>query len=308
MRQYLEQLNRILTEGNVRTDRTGTGTISLFGDVNMSFDLSEGFPLQTTKKVSFKNVAAELLWFLAGDTRVDTLVKQGVNIWVPDWKRIQKARGYSDDECSSMLYMMRAGTTYETTGDILRDSQGSAYTTLTHDMVNLPHIYGEQWRNFGGLDQISELIRGLKEDPYSRRHIVSAWNASEICKMALPPCHTLFQFYVEGENKLSCKMYQRSADFLLGVPYNIASYALLTHMVAASTGMVPHKLFLTFGDAHVYRTHVSQVRELLTREPRKLPTLSLAQGVHDLFKFKLEDMTVEGYDPLPAIKAPLEVG
>ena len=308
MWEYHRALKQVLDHGTSQSDRTGAGTTSLFGSVNLEFDLRDGFPIQTTKKVSFKNVAAELLWFLSGDTRVDTLVRQGVNIWNADWRRIQKRRGYSDSECDSMLYMMRAGTPYETPGELLRDTSGNAYSSLPLDMVNLPHIYGEQWRNFHGTDQIAELIQGLKTDPHGRRHIVSAWNASEIGKMALPPCHTMFQFYVDKDMQVSCKMYQRSADQLLGEPYNIASYALLTHLVARHLGYTPHKLFISIGDAHVYNTHLEQVKEVLSRTPRKLPKLVVAPEVTDIFGVKLEHLSLEGYDPYPAIKAPLEVG
>lgn len=298
MRQYLESLNRVLIDGKVRKDRTGTGTVSLFGDIQLSFDLSQGFPIQTTKRVSLKNVAAELLWFLAGDTRVSTLVRQGVNIWVPDWKRAQKSKGRTDEECEQALALMR-------------DCGGlplSHPCPVPPDMDELSLIYGHQWRNFFGTDQILEVLDSLKNDPYSRRHMVSAWNPAQTSQMALPPCHVLFQFYVEDDNLLSCKMYQRSADSYLGVPYNIASYALLTHLVARHVGMTPHKLYLTFGDYHIYLNHVDAVNTVLSRVPRELPTLWLNPDKTDIFDFTLGDIRLDGYDPHPAVKAEISVG
>ena len=309
MRAEQDAIRYIIAKGEDRGDRTGAGTTSVFGDISLSFDLREGFPLLTTKKVSFRNVLLELLWFLSGDTRVSSLVRNGVNIWVADWRRhVKKTRGASDEECDRLLEVMRRMPKTDGVGVPGWDSN----LLLAQD--NLTDVYGKQWRNFGttpgeGVDQISQLLEGLVSDPYGRRHIVSSWNPVDLPGMALPPCHTMFQFYVHTDGGLSCKMYQRSADFFLGVPYNIASYALLTHLVARNVGLEPRKLFITFGDAHLYRTHLDAARELLEREPLQLPRLSFAEGApQSLFLIGGNDVTVEGYDPHPPIKAPLEVG
>ena len=302
MIQYQKALAKVLQEGEESPDRTGAGTTSLFGGVQVSFDLREGFPLQTTKKVSFKNVAAELLWFLDGDTDITTLVKSGVGIWTADWKRYQKGRGYTDSQLDALLEAVK---------------NGDEVKHWDPQITKLPYIYGEQWRAFSDpahkdpspVDQIRDLVDGLCKDPHSRRHIVCAWNPLATDLMALPPCHTLFQMHVDPSKKfLDCHMYQRSADMVLGVPYNIASYALLTHLVAVAVGMEPRRLIITFGDAHVYRTHMVAARELLSRTPGKLPKLLLKPGKKGIFGWKLEDMSVEGYDPMPAVRAPLEVG
>ena len=264
MKQYLELLNRILTEGDVKKDRTGTGTISLFGH-QMRFDLEEGFPLLTTKKLHLKSIIYELLWFLSGDTNVKELQKNGVRIW-NEWA----------------------------------DENG-----------DLGHIYGYQWRSWPcadgtSLDQISQVVKQIKETPDSRRLIVSAWNAGEIDKMALPPCHTMFQFYV-NKGKLSCQLYQRSADTFLGVPFNIASYALLTMMMAQVCGLKPGTFVHTLGDAHIYLNHVDQVRLQLTREPKALPQMKINPEVKDIFAFKYEDFELTGYEPWPHIKGEISV-
>jgi thymidylate synthase len=263
-RQYLELLAEVLAQGARKSDRTGTGTLSVFGR-QLRFPLAERFPLLTTKKLHVKSIFYELLWFLRGDTNVKWLQERGVTIW-DEWA----------------------------------DENG-----------NLGPVYGYQWRHWRTpdgreIDQIQQLIRSLREKPDSRRHLVTAWNPADVEKMALPPCHALFQFYVAG-GRLSCQMYQRSADLFLGVPFNIASYALLTLMVAQVTGLKPGEFILTLGDAHLYLNHLEQAREQIAREPRPFPRLKLNPAVKELLEFKYEDFTLEGYDPHPAIKAPIAV-
>ncbi len=264
MQVYLDLLRHVLDHGVPKDDRTGTGTLSVFG-AQMRFDLSAGFPLVTTKKVHLRSVIHELLWFLRGDTNVAYLHEHGVSIW-DEWANEQ--------------------------GD-------------------LGPVYGKQWRSWGcpdgrTVDQIGELVRMLRENPDSRRLLVCAWNVGEIDQMALPPCHCLFQFYV-AQGKLSCQLYQRSADLFLGVPFNIASYALLTHMLAQVTGLQVGEFVHTFGDAHLYRNHLEQTRLQLSRSPRPLPTLRLNPQVRDLFAFTFDDIEILNYDPHPAIKAPVAV-
>lgn len=264
MQIYLDLLRQILDRGVEKSDRTGTGTLSIFGP-QMRFDLRDRFPLLTTKKLHLKSIVHELVWFLSGSTNVSYLRAHGVTIW-DEWA----------------------------------DGEGE-----------LGPVYGHQWRAWpardgGSIDQIARLIEGLKSHPDSRRHIVSAWNPAEIDRMALPPCHALFQFYV-ARGELSCHLYQRSADVFLGVPFNIASYALLTAMVAQVTDLRPGELVHTLGDAHLYLNHLEAAREQLTRTPRDLPTLRLNPAVRSIFDFRFEDVTVAGYDPLPAIKAPIAV-
>ena len=264
MRLYLDLLRHVLDNGTPKSDRTGTGTVSIFG-AQLRFDLNAGFPLLTTKKVHLKSIIHELLWFLQGDTNVKYLKDNGVSIW-NEWAK-------SD-------------------GD-------------------LGPVYGRQWRSWPApdgrhIDQISQVIVQLKKNPDSRRMIVSAWNVADLDKMALMPCHALFQFYV-ADGKLSCQLYQRSADMFLGVPFNIASYALLTLMVAQVCGLKPGDFVHTFGDTHVYRNHFDQTREQLARTPRALPVMKLNPAVMDILDFKYADFTLEGYDPHPAIKAPVAV-
>ena len=262
-RQYLDLLRDLLEAGMRRGDRTGTGTLGLFGR-QMRFDLEHGFPLLTTKKVHFKSVVVELLWFLRGETNVRWLQERGVSIW-DEWA----------------------------------DPDG-----------NLGPVYGKQWRSWaapdgGSIDQIQRLIDGLRSDPYSRRHVVSAWNPAEVESMALPPCHCLFQFHV-AEGRLSCQLYQRSADVFLGVPFNIASYALLTMMIAQAVGLRPGDFVHTLGDAHLYANHVEQARTQLAREPRPFPRVTLASR-RDVFAYEVEDVKLEAYDPHPLIRAPIAV-
>ena len=264
MRAYLDLLQHILDHGTPKSDRTGTGTLSVFG-YQMRFDLSQGFPLLTTKKLHLRSIIHELLWFLAGDTNVRSLQAHGVTIW-DEWA----------------------------------DAEG-----------DLGPVYGAQWRSWpardgGTIDQIARVVEAIRKNPDSRRHIVSAWNVADLDAMALPPCHALFQFWV-AEGRLSCQLYQRSADVFLGVPFNIASYALLTHMVAQVTGLGVGDFVHTLGDAHLYSNHLDQARLQLTREPRPLPTMTLNPEVRSIFDFKYEDFTLSGYDPHPAIKAPIAV-
>ncbi|HPL04984.1 MAG TPA: thymidylate synthase [Bacteroidales bacterium] len=264
MKQYLQLLQHVKDNGIIKTDRTGTGTKSVFG-YQMRFDLSEGFPCVTTKKLHLKSIIHELLWFLKGDTNIKYLNDNGVRIW-NEWA----------------------------------DENG-----------DLGHVYGYQWRswqtaNGESIDQITKLIHDLKNNPDSRRHIVSAWNVADIDNMALPPCHTFFQFYV-ADNKLSCQLYQRSADLFLGVPFNIASYALLTLMVAQVCGYKPGDFVHTFGDAHIYLNHMEQIELQLSREPRALPTMKINPKVNDIFSFKYEDFELVNYDPHPHIKGVVSV-
>ncbi len=259
-RQYLDLLHTVLDRGKDRLDRTGTGTRGVFGH-HMRFDLSEGFPLLTTKKLHVKSIIHELLWFLSGSTNIRPLQAAGVRIW-DEWA----------------------------------DSNG-----------DLGPVYGHNWRNFGGeVDQISKLVHDIKTTPHSRRLIVTAWNPLELHKVALPSCHVLHQYYVQ-DGKLSCQLYQRSADVFLGVPFNIASYALLTLMLAQVTGLLPGEFVHTMGDTHLYLNHLEQAELQLTREPRQLPTMRLNPDVTDIFSFEPSDFTLTGYDPHPHIKAEVSV-
>lgn len=264
MKQYLELLQHVLDHGSSREDRTGTGTVGAFG-YQMRFDLSEGFPLLTTKKLHLRSIIHELLWFLRGETNIKYLKDNGVSIW-DEWA----------------------------------DENG-----------DLGPVYGSQWRSWpdgkgGSIDQIANVVHDIKTNPFSRRLLVTAWNPAEIQDMALPPCHCLFQFYV-NDGKLSCQLYQRSADIFLGVPFNIASYALLTMMMAQVCGLQPGDFVHTFGDAHIYKNHLDQVRLQLSREPRPLPTMRLNPEVKDIFGFRYEDFTLENYNPHPHIKGEVSV-
>ncbi len=264
MRQYLELLDHVLKNGTRKSDRTGTGTISVFG-YQMRFNLEEGFPLMTTKKLHLKSILHELLWFISGDTNIKYLKDNGVKIW-DEWA----------------------------------DKDG-----------NLGPVYGYQWRSWPAadgrkIDQLTNVVRSIKMSPDSRRHIVCAWNAGEIEKMVLPPCHILFQFYV-ADGKLSCQLYQRSCDIFLGVPFNIASYALLTLIVAQATALKPGEFVHTLGDAHIYLNHIEQVKLQLTREPLKLPKMTINPDVTDITKFKYEDFTLSDYSAHPHIKGDISV-
>ena len=297
MKQYLDLLTRIKTEGAVKTDRTGTGTKSVFGH-QMRFDLSQGFPLLTTKKVFLKGIIHELLWFLNGDTNIKYLVDNGVHIWDNDAYR------YYNELC------VKEGVLPVTMEEFLRAAQEGIDSPIEgYKFGDLNHVYGYQWRswprpNGEAIDQIQQAVDLIKNNPDSRRIIVSAWNVADVEKMALPPCHTLFQFYV-ADGKLSCMLYQRSADTFLGVPFNIASYALLTMMMAQVCGLEAGEFVHTLGDTHLYLNHLEQVDEQLSRTPRVLPTMRLNPDVKSIFDFKFEDFTLEGYDPYPTIKAPM---
>ncbi|WP_293786098.1 thymidylate synthase [uncultured Aeromicrobium sp.] len=264
MRAYLDLVQRILDEGVEKSDRTGTGTLSVFGH-QMRFDLSEGFPLVTTKKVHVRSVVGELIWFISGDTNIGYLKDNRISIW-DEW---------------------------------------------ADDAGDLGPVYGHQWRSWPApdgrqIDQLAQVIENLRHDPDSRRHLVSAWNVADLDRMALAPCHAFFQFYV-ADGKLSCQLYQRSGDVFLGVPFNIASYALLTHMVAQVLGFEVGDFVHTLGDAHLYLNHLDQAREQLTRDPRPLPTLRLDPAVRSIDDFAIESVEILGYDPHPAIKAPVAV-
>lgn len=298
-KQYLDLLKDILDNGVYKDDRTGTGTYSLFGR-QIRFNLQEGFPLLTTKKIFTKGIIHELLWFLAGDSNLQYLVKNGVHIW-DDWP----LRFYAD---SMKKEGKEALSRDEFLKKIVEDDK------FAQKWGELGPIYGFQWRHWptpdgGEIDQITDVIAQIKKNPNSRRLIVSAWNAADIEDMAkagLPPCHTMFQFYVL-DGKLSCQLYQRSADTFLGVPFNIASYALLTHMIAQVCGLQVGDFVHTFGDVHIYKNHLDQVKEQLSRDMRSLPTLKLNPKVKDIFSFRFEDIEVLNYDPHPAIKAPVAV-
>jgi thymidylate synthase len=279
-RSYLDLLQTVLTRGRERKDRTGVGTLGLFG-AQLRFDLRERFPLLTTKKVHLKSIIHELLWFVSGSTQVQPLRDAGVSIW-DEWA--------TPEQCAK----------------------------FGRQPGDLGPVYGHQWRNFGatrkpdgsyerdGVDQLAAIVRDIRETPHSRRLLVTGWNPEEATQVALPPCHTLFQFHVQ-DDEVSCHLYQRSADLFLGVPFNIASYALLTMMVAQATGKKPGDFVHSFGDVHLYANHLEQAREQLGRTPRPLPVMKLNPERRDLFAFRYEDFTLEGYEPHPAIKAPVAV-
>ncbi|MBR3590917.1 MAG: thymidylate synthase [Alistipes sp.] len=295
MKQYLELLDKICREGVVRDDRTGTGTKGIFG-YQMRFNLSEGFPLLTTKRVFLKGVIHELLWFLKGDTNIKYLVDNGVHIWDSDAFR------YYNELCVKHGVLPVDKDTFLAAAGIESPIEGYRFGDLNN-------VYGYQWRSWpkpdgGSIDQIQGVIDTIKSNPSSRRIIVSAWNVADVGSMALPPCHTMFQFFV-ADGKLSCQLYQRSADTFLGVPFNIASYALLTMMIAKECGLEAGDFVHTLGDAHLYLNHLEQAKEQLKREPRKLPKMHLRDGVKSIFDYTYDDFELEGYDPHPAIKAPL---
>lgn len=295
MKQYLELLGKIRNEGVVRDDRTGTGTKGIFG-YQMRFDLAEGFPLLTTKRVFLKGVIHELLWFLKGDTNIKYLVDNGVHIWDSDAYR------YYNELCIRHGVLPVDMDTFLVAAGVDSPIEGYRFGDLNN-------VYGYQWRSWpshdgGTIDQIKQVIQTIKTNPSSRRMIVSAWNVADVGSMALPPCHTMFQFFV-AEGRLSCQLYQRSGDTFLGVPFNIASYALLTMMIAKECGLQPGEFIHTLGDAHLYLNHIEQADEQLSREPRPLPTMRLNPAKSSVFDYEYDDFELVDYNPHPAIKAPL---
>ncbi len=288
MKQYIDLCKYILENGVKKEDRTGTGTISVFG-YQMQFDLSEGFPLLTTKKVHLKSIIHELLWFISGSTNIKYLVDNDVRIW-NEWPyEIYKKSSEFQNE-----------TLEEFASKIKDDAE------FAKKWGNLGPVYGKQWRNFDGVDQLAELIDQIKNNPNSRRLIISAWNPSEVKDMALPPCHAFMQFYV-AEGKLSCQLYQRSADVFLGVPFNIASYALFTMMIAQVCGLKPGKFVHTLGDAHIYLNHLEQINKQINRSLRKLPTMEINPNVKSIFDFKYEDFNLKDYNPHSGLKGKVAV-
>ena len=301
MKQYHKLLRYILDQGVRKDDRTGTGTVSVFG-YQMRFDLNQGFPLLTTKKVHFKSIVHELLWFIAGDTNIKYLVENGVSIW-NEWPFENWLRENFMQEDYPSGSPQRKDLMSEFVAKIADDQE------FAQKYGCLGPVYGKQWRKFEGVDQLANIIDSLKTNPDSRRHIVSAWNPKDVpvmVKAGLPPCHTIFQFYV-SEEKLSCQLYQRSADVFLGVPFNIASYALLTQMVAHVCDLKLGEFIHTFGDAHLYVNHLQQVDEQLAREPIKLPELKINRRVYSIFDFVFDDLELLGYRPYAAIAAPVAV-
>lgn len=312
--QYLDLLRLVLDRGTKKQDRTGTGTLSVFGH-QMRFDLSDGFPILTTKRVAFRRIVSELLWFIKGDTNIRYLLQHNNHIW-DEWafKRWVESPDYTGPDMTDFG---------------LRSQQDEAFRAVYEEQMelfvnrvledeafaakygHLGDVYGKQWRHWqttrgDTIDQLKLVIDGIRNNPDSRRHIVTAWNPEDVPTMALPPCHTLFQFYV-ADGRLSCQLYQRSADIFLGVPFNIASYALLTHMVARECGLEAGEFVHTLGDAHLYLNHVEQAKLQLSRDMRPLPTLQLADGVADIFSYEPGHIRLEGYDPHGTIKAPIAV-
>jgi thymidylate synthase len=277
MKTYLDALHDVLNNGTVREDRTGTGTIGMFG-MQQRYDLSLGFPAVTTKRLAFKACLSELLWFIEGSG---------------DEKRLREILHGSRESEKTTIWTANATAPY--------------WLPKAQFEGDLGRVYGVQWRDFGGVDQLTNLIRDLRNDPYGRRHIITAWNPGELDLMALPPCHCFAQFYVDANNRLSCQMYQRSCDMFLGVPFNIASYSLLTHMIAQVCGLDVGEFVHTLGDAHIYVNHVEQVQEQLSRKPLALPTLWINPEVKDITKFTMEDFRLDGYECHPPIKAPMAV-
>ena len=301
MKQYLDLLKLVKETGIKKEDRTGTGTISIFGH-QMRFNLQDGFPLMTTKKVNLDSIIHELLWFIRGDTNIRYLVQNGVNIW-NDWP----FQSWLNETGQADKYVMHSVEWKEMmkifVETIIRDED------FASQYGDLGPVYGKQWRDFEGVDQLEQVIQDIKNSPDSRRLIVSAWNPKDIpvmIKSGLPPCHTLFQFYVSN-GRLSCQLYQRSADVFLGVPYNISSYALLTLMIAKVTGLEPGEFVHSFGDTHIYLNHLEQVEEQLSREPHSLPQLKIKNNRSSLFEFEINDFELTEYNPHPFISAPIAV-
>lgn len=301
MQQFHDLLKHIIENGHQKGDRTGTGTLSVFG-YQMRFNLQEGFPLLTTKKVFYKGIFHELLWFLNGDTNIRYLVKNGVGIW-NEWP----FQNYLNENNLTDKFPKYSDEWKQKLKEFTLEIKESQY--FSDKWGELGPVYGKQWRDFEGVDQITQVIEDIKKNPNSRRLIVSAWNPKDIPvmqKSGLPPCHTLFQFYI-ANGKLSCQLYQRSADVFLGVPFNIASYALLTHMVAQVCDLEVGDFVHTFGDAHIYSNHLEQVEELLSRKPKELPQVKLNKSIKSIFDFKIDDIEIEGYNPDDPIKAQVAV-
>lgn len=312
--EYLDLCQLVLDQGVERMDRTKTGTYSVFGH-QMRFDLSKGFPLLTTKSVNFRLIASELLWFIKGDTNIRYLLENNNNIW-NEWafKRWVESDEYDGPDMTDFgnrsLQDPEFNEQYKEQMDLFKQKVLSD-DEFAKKYGDLGFVYGKQWRDWKtsqdeSIDQLKNVIDEIKENPYSRRHIVSAWNPEDIPHMALPPCHTLFQFYV-ADGKLSCQLYQRSGDIFLGVPFNIASYALLTHLIAHETGLEVGEFVHTIGDAHIYINHVEQVKTQLKRDIREFPTLTLNKDKESIFDFELSDFTIENYNPHPIIRAPIAV-
>ena len=288
MKQYLDMCRFVLENGKMKTDRTNTGTVSYFG-YQARYDLEEGFPLLTTKKVHLKSIIHELLWFISGDTNIKYLVDNDVRIW-NEWpfEAYKKSDEFQGEDLKEFAQKIKDDNEF------------------AKKWGNLGPVYGKQWRDFGGVDQLENLVNDLKNNPNSRRLIISAWNPPLIPSMALPPCHAFMQFYV-NDGELSCQLYQRSADIFLGVPFNIASYSLFTMMLAQVCGLKAKWFVHTLGDAHIYTNHFEQVNLQLTREPRKLPIMKINPEIKSIYDFKYEDFTLEGYDPHPLIKGVVAV-
>ncbi|WP_203248851.1 thymidylate synthase [Sporosarcina beigongshangi] len=310
MKQYIELCKHVLETGTKKEDRTGTGTVSVFG-YQMRFDLNEGFPLMTTKKTAFRLISSELIWFLKGDTNVKALIEDRNPIW-DEWAFEQwvNSAEYAGPDMTDFGHRATQDEQFEAIYKIEMDAFKKRVIEdddFANKYADLGPVYGKQWRSWttgdGTIDQITNLIEGIKRNPDSRRHIVTAWNPSEVEDMALPPCHALFQFYV-ADGKLSCQLYQRSADIFLGVPFNIASYALLVHLIAHECGLGVGEFVHTLGDAHIYTNHIDQVNEQLSREPKKLPTLKLNIGDKSILSLETTDIELENYEFHPKIKAP----
>lgn len=310
MKQYLDMLEHVMKNGEKREDRTGTGTLSVFG-YQTRFDLREGFPIMTTKKMPFRVIFEELMWFLRGETNVRQLLEKDVNIWNADAYRNFRNKVNTMDE----RYHHLLDLTEERFIQWIKDDYDFA-----REFGDLGPIYGEQWRSWGKpaeswmgvehIDQIAKVIESIKKDPYGRRHIVTAWNPADVDDMALPPCHTFMQFYVSTKGELSCQLYQRSGDLFLGVPFNITSYALLTHLVAYMTGLKVGEFVHTFGDLHLYLNHLDQANLQLSRNPKPLPTLTIKEGtlVNDISDFEFDNLELTGYRPDSTIRGKVSVG
>jgi|SRR5690625_996192 len=311
---YLHLCEDILTNGNVKEDRTNTGTYSMFGK-QIRFNLQDGFPLLTTKRVAFRLIASELLWFLKGDTNIRYLLKHNNNIW-NEWafQKWVTSEEYTGPDMTDFGIRSQKDHDFN---DLYKEQMELFKQRILEDDAfakqfgDLGFVYGKQWRRWQTsssetIDQVKDVIKSIKTNPDSRRHIVSAWNPEDIPHMALPPCHTLFQFYV-ADGKLSCQLYQRSADLFLGVPFNIASYALLTHLIAKECNLEVGEFIHTFGDVHIYSNHIDQIKLQLSREGKDLPKLMFNTTKASIFNYDLDDFTIEGYNPHPAIKAPVAV-